>query len=108
MSEVPIVTPSELRSELDNGADLFLVDVREADELEISALPDIVHIPLGEIGDRFEEIPKDKDVVVICRSGGRSGKTTEFLLGQGYTRVRNMATGMNGYATTVDTSMSTY
>ncbi len=108
MSEVPVLTPQELRSELDGGANLVLIDVREAHELAISSLPGIIHIPLGQIESRFEEIPKDQDVVVICRTGGRSGKTTDFLMGHGYTRVRNLATGMNGYATTVDTSMETY
>ena len=108
MSEVPVLTPLELKSELDGGAKIVLIDVREAHELAISSLPGIVHIPLGEIETRYEEIPKNQDVVVICRSGGRSGKTTEFLLNHGYTQVRNLATGMNGYATTVDQSMETY
>ena len=108
MSELPTLSPSELRSELDNGAKLVLIDVREVDELEISSLPGIINIPLGEIETRFAEIPKDQDVVIICRTGGRSGKTTEFLINQGYTRVRNLATGMNGYATTVDQNMKTY
>ncbi len=108
MSNVPEVTPAELKSELDGGAEILLLDVREDHELEVSALPNIVHIPLGEIENRFEEIPKDRDIVVICRSGARSGRTTEFLLGQGYPKVRNMVTGMNGWATTVDSSMNTY
>lgn len=108
MSDIPGLTPIELQAEIAGGADLYLLDVREPDELVISALPHIVHIPLGEIEDRFEEIPKDRDVVVVCRTGGRSGRTTQFLLGQGYTRVRNLETGMNGWASTVDPSMNTY
>jgi sulfur-carrier protein adenylyltransferase/sulfurtransferase len=108
MSGIPEVTPSELSEELKAGKSLYLLDVREANELEIIALEGIHHIPLGEVPDRFAEVPKDQDIVVICRSGGRSGKATEFLLGQGYTSVRNMVTGMNGWATTVDTTMSTY
>lgn len=108
MSTVPEVTPAELKSELDGGAQIFLLDVREDHELEVSALPNIVHIPVGEIETRFEEIPKDQDIVVICRSGARSGRATEFLLGQGYPNVRNMVTGMNGWATTVDSTMKTY
>jgi rhodanese-related sulfurtransferase len=75
MSEVPILTPSELRNELDGGAKLLLIDVRESDELEISALPGIIHIPVGEIEVRYNEIPKDQDVVIICRTGVRSGRT---------------------------------
>ena len=71
MSEVPALSPVELKSELESGANLLLLDVRETDELEISSLPGIIHIPLGEIEDRYSEIPKDRDVVVICRTGGR-------------------------------------
>lgn len=100
--------PVELKNELESGAKLFLLDVREAHELQISSLPGIVHIPLGEIEARFEEIPRDEDVVIICRTGGRSGRTAEFLLGQGYSRIRNLTSGMNGWAETVDPSMETY
>ncbi len=108
MNEVPVISPVELRSELDAGVDLLLVDVREPDELEISVLPNVVHIPMDDLASRFEEIPKDANIVMICRTGNRSGKTTDFLLQQGYTNVRNLATGMNGYATTVDYTMKTY
>lgn len=108
MSTIPEVSPVELNAEMSAGAKPFLLDVREADELEVIVLPDVYHIPLGQIESRFSEVPKDQNVVVICRSGGRSGRATEFLMSQGYDRVRNMATGMNGWATTVDTSMSPY
>jgi rhodanese-related sulfurtransferase len=108
MSTTPEITPVELKAEIEGGAKLVLIDVREPHELEISVLLGVIPIPLGEIEARFAEIPKDQNVVMICRSGGRSGKATEFLLSQGYTRVRNMATGMNGYATTADTNLSTY
>ena len=108
MSSTSEITPEELKAEIERGEELLLVDVREPHELEISVLPNVVAIPLGQIAERFEEIPKDANIVMICRSGGRSGKSTDFLLGQGYTRVRNMVTGMNGYATSVDTSMQTY
>ena len=108
MSSIAEVMPVDLSSEMEGGATPFLLDVREADELEVIVLPGVHHIPLGEIEARFSEVPKDQDVVVICRSGGRSGKATEFLMSQGYDRVRNMATGMNGWATTVDPTMSPY
>jgi sulfur-carrier protein adenylyltransferase/sulfurtransferase len=108
MSTVPVVSPADLKAELDGGATLTLVDVREANELEISRLPGVIHIPLGEIEDRFAEIPTGDNIVMICRSGGRSDKAGAFLMSQGYENVRNMATGMNGWATTVDPSMETY
>jgi adenylyltransferase/sulfurtransferase len=108
MSSTPEVTPLELKAEIESGANLFLVDVREPHELEISVLLNVVLIPLGDLPERIGEIPKDANIVMICRSGARSGKATDFLLTQGYTHVRNMATGMNGYATTADQSLKTY
>jgi adenylyltransferase/sulfurtransferase len=108
MPSTPEVTPLELKAEIESGADLLLVDVREPDELEISKLDNVVLIPMGELADRLGEIPKDANIVMICRTGNRSGKTTDFLLGQGYSHVRNMVTGMNGYATTADPSLPTY
>jgi sulfur-carrier protein adenylyltransferase/sulfurtransferase len=104
----PIVNPVELKSELDSGKKLFLLDVRESDELEVSKIDGVVHIPLGEIESRYQEIPNDEQIVVICRSGGRSDRAAQFLIGQGYANVRNMATGMNGWVTTVDPSQPTY
>lgn len=104
----PIVNPTELKAELDSGKKLFLLDVRESDELEVSKIEGITHIPLGEIESRFSEVPKDEEIVVICRSGGRSDRAAQFLIGQGYENVRNMATGMNGWVTTVDPSQPTY
>ncbi len=102
------VTPVELKAELEAGKELFLLDVREPHELEISKIDGIVAIPMGEVPARMSEIPKDADIVVICRSGGRSGTISEFLTENGYTNVRNMVTGMNGYVTSVDPSQPTY
>lgn len=106
--EIKEVTPVELNAELIGEFPPVLLDVREADELVISVLPNVIHIPMGEIQDRFGELDLNSDTVVICRSGGRSGKVTQFLMGQGFRSVRNMATGMNGWAETVDPSLETY
>jgi len=98
----------ELKEARDSGEGLFLLDVREPHELEISVLTDVVAIPMAEVPDRLEEIPQDVDIVVICRTGGRSGKVTHFLKAMGYPRVRNLVGGMNGWATEIDTSLPTY
>ncbi len=104
----PEVTPSELNAELNSPKPPLLLDVREADELEISALPNIVHIPMNELPQRLDELDREADIVVICRTGNRSGKVTAFLLGQGFARVRNLTAGMNGWATEVDPSVAQY
>jgi rhodanese-related sulfurtransferase len=102
------ITPVELRAELDAGKAIVIVDVREDHELKKSWLEGAVHIPLDELAHRFEEIPNDQSVVVVCRTGGRSGRACEFLALQGYKQVRNLVTGMNGYVETVDSSMEVY
>lgn len=104
----PEVTPSELSRELKGPNPPILLDVRESNELEVSVLPNIVHIPMNELPSRHGELDRDADIVVVCRTGNRSGKVTDFLLGQGFGRVRNLSTGMNGWAKDVDPTVSQY
>jgi len=105
---IPEVDPPSLRAELDGPNPPRLLDVREADELAVSRLDDVVHIPLGELPARFRELDPAADWVVVCRVGGRSGQATGFLLGQGFSKVRNLVGGMNGYAERVDPTMTRY
>ncbi len=102
------VTGPELAAELAAGNQPLLLDVREPHELEISKLPGVLAIPMGEVPARLAEVPKDADIVVICRSGGRSGQITQFLTDQGYGEVRNLIGGMNGWADLVDPTVSKY
>lgn len=102
------ITPLELFQELQGDNPPKLLDVREPHELEVSRLENLdAHIPMSEIPERSGELDREADWVVICRTGGRSGKITEYLAAQGY-RVRNMVTGMNGWAQTVDPSKTIY
>jgi rhodanese-related sulfurtransferase len=93
-SLVKEICPTATQEWVKQGA--WLVDVRETDEVEELAfdVPNILHIPLSEFEERFPEIPKDEDVVIVCRSGGRSLRATGFLVNHGYTRVVNMQYGM--------------
>jgi rhodanese-related sulfurtransferase len=75
----------------------MLLDVRELDEWAAGHIPGAVHIPMGELAGRLDEIPRDRDVVVLCRSGGRSASVTKYLA-QGGWRVRNLAGGMSTWA----------
>ncbi len=108
LSSIPSISPVELSKELGSPTPPKILDVREPEELEISRLPELVHIPLGELPERIGELDAQADWVVVCRSGGRSGQATGFLISQGFKRVRNMETGMNGYAQTVDASLPVY
>ena len=102
------IDPLELKSRLDNGNRLVLLDVREAFELEISCLPDVIHIPMNEVAARLDELDPNEEIVCICRSGGRSGQIAELLVSKGFGKVYNLATGMNGYALEADSSLAVY
>jgi rhodanese-related sulfurtransferase len=78
----------------------LIIDVREPDELAELAydVKDVKNIPLGELETRLSEVPKDKQVVVVCRSGGRSGKAQELLQANGFKNIANMEGGMNAWS----------
>jgi rhodanese-related sulfurtransferase len=65
-------------------AGVILLDVREPDEWAAGHAPEALHIPMGDLPERLEELPADKDVYVVCRSGGRSARVTEYLIGNGW------------------------
>lgn len=102
---LPALSVQELKAEIDSGKPLFLLDVREPDEVALGAIPGVVAIPMGQVPSRLSEIPQDQDVVVICRSGGRSGRITEVLLGSGYSRVRNLSGGTMSWSALIDPSV---
>ncbi|WP_248926504.1 rhodanese-like domain-containing protein [Paenibacillus hamazuiensis] len=88
------ITVQQLKERLAQGESLTLIDVREPEEVAQGMIPGAVHIPLGEIPDRFAEIPKDRETIMICRSGNRSSRAIEFLQHHGYDNLVNMTGGM--------------
>ncbi len=78
--------------------DAYLLDVREPDEWEAGHAPGAHHLPMMEVPARIAEIPTDRDVVVVCRSGGRSGQVVSYLTGNGWDNVRNLDGGMQSWA----------
>lgn len=90
------IAPKDAITAVTNGA--VFVDVRESYELdEVAYGVDYTHIPLGEIQERLSEFPKDKDIIVGCRSGKRSMNACMFLKMQGYERVQNLEGGIIGW-----------
>lgn len=102
------ITPKELKSMMDADADLYVLDVREPHEITICAIEGTVKIPLGDVAERYLEVPKDREVVVHCKMGGRSAQAVEFLQSKGYTNVKNLAGGIILWANDVDASLSKY
>jgi rhodanese-related sulfurtransferase len=78
--------------------DAYLLDVREPDEWEAGHAPGAHHLPMMEVPARMAEIPADSEVVVVCRSGGRSGQVVSYLMGNGWENVRNLDGGMQSWA----------
>jgi len=91
------LSPQQVMTAVSDGA--VFVDVREQYELDEVAydLPNLIHIPLGEIQNRISEFPKDKMLIVGCRSGKRSMNACMFLKMQGYENVKNLDGGIIGW-----------
>jgi adenylyltransferase/sulfurtransferase len=105
---IPQITPNELKARMDAGEDLFLLDVRELHERDICNIGGEL-IPKDTVAQHLEKIPKDKEVVVYCRSGGRSDWIARELVGHhGYTKVSNLAGGMLRWSDDVDPSFKKY
>jgi len=96
-SQVPSVSVPELPAELPD--DTTLLDVREQDEWDAGHAPRALHIPMSELAGRLGELPEDRDVLVICRSGGRSARVTEYLNANGWD-ARNVDGGMRSWQAT--------
>lgn len=91
-SEVPV---NDYRRAL--GEDGQLIDVREPSEVAAGTLPGAVNIPLGELPSRLGELDPLRPVVLLCRSGARSGHAADFLSANGFTDVINLTGGMVAY-----------
>ncbi len=102
------VLPQELAGRLRNGDAPFLLDVRNPEEWAITRIDGATLIPLPDLERRYPELPADREVVVYCRSGGRSAKAVEFLLSKGYRNVKNMSGGTLRWSDDVDPTMPKY
>ena len=102
------ITPEQLKKRIDAGENLFVLDVRNPNEFQICRIPGTVLLPLPELPARFAEVPKDREVIVHCKSGARSQKAIDFLKSQGYTKLVNLTGGILGWADKVDQGMPKY
>lgn len=104
ISSVPVLRVDELRKELAAPNPPLLIDVREPEERVAGKLDNDINIPLPQLEKRFMEIPKDRPVVIYCRSGNRSGQAARFLMEKGYTNVRNLTGGMIAWSKRCDST----
>ncbi len=101
------ITPTEFVARRERGESLTLLDVREEWELGVASVPDVVHIPMGEVADRLGELDRGREVVVLCRSGRRSLQVANFLQQNGFQAV-NLAGGILAWSRDLDATIPTY
>jgi rhodanese-related sulfurtransferase len=102
------ISVSELNRMQQAQADFTLVDVRDDDELTLASLDGALHVPMDEVAGRLDEIPKDRDVVVMCHSGGRSARVAAYLRQNGFPSVANLAGGIDAWSREIDPSVPRY
>ena len=101
------MTVDELKKRLERGDDLFVLDVREPHEYQICNISGYL-IPLNDLPRRVSELDSSREIVVHCKTGGRSAKAADFLRQSGFSKVHNLAGGINAWAERVDPKVPKY
>ena len=102
------ITGPELKAKMDKGDDLQLIDVREDNEREFTNIGGD-HIPMGKIISSIDKLSRDKEVIIYCRSGSRSGQVVNFLeANHGFTNLYNLKGGILAWSDQVDSSIKKY
>ncbi len=104
---IPQLTVKELKRRIDAGEDVYILDVREPYEYRIAHLGGTL-IPQTDVPNRLDEIDRDREIIVQCRSGVRSQRIAEFLKQQGYPRVANLAGGILAWSDEIDPKVQKY
>jgi adenylyltransferase/sulfurtransferase len=102
------ITPVDLKKKLEAGETPFILDVREPNEYQINRIPGSMLIPLGELPQRYQELPRDREIVTQCKMGARSAKAQDFLKSVGFTNVKNLKGGILEWIDRVDPSQPKY
>jgi len=100
------ITVNELKERIDNGTAPIMIDVREPFEWQMDHLPQVEKISLRDLANptTLDKMAgrKEMEIVLICRSGGRSGRATNFLKSKGFVKARNLKGGMLAWKTYID------
>jgi adenylyltransferase/sulfurtransferase len=102
------ISPKELKRSLDNGDKLVLVDVREEWEYSLARVDGSILIPLGTLPQSLAQLNRDSEIIAICHHGMRSADATNFLLQQGFQKVKNLVGGIDAWSTQVDGTVPRY
>jgi adenylyltransferase/sulfurtransferase len=102
------ISPKELKKSLDNGDKLVLIDVREEWEYSLAKVDGSILIPLGTLPQSLAQLNRDSEIIAICHHGMRSADATNFLLQQGFQKVKNLVGGIDAWSTQVDGTVPRY
>ena len=110
MTHVPELTPTEFCERWPQGrrGEITLLDVREPAEWHTARVADAVHIPMGTVPGRLDELDPERTIVVMCHGGTRSRRVAEYLAASGYSDVFNLAGGIDAWSVEVDPSIPRY
>lgn len=102
------ISPKELKTRLDKGEKLVLLDVREQWEYDLAKLTGSILVPLGTLPQSVAKLNRDEEIIAICHHGMRSADATNFLLQQGFTNVKNLVGGIDAWSVQVDGAVPRY
>ncbi len=105
---VGVITAVELASRRRDGTAPAVLDVRDAWELALARLPDVLHVPMNEIPARLSELDASAPLVILCRSGVRSLQVARYLEAQGFAELYNLEGGILAWAESVDPGVARY
>ena len=104
-SEIDVHTLGEARS---NGVVHTLLDVREVDEVAVCSIADSLCIPMQQVPQHLADLPREHPLIIMCHLGSRSDQVAQFLRGNGFANVHNLAGGIDAWAQIMDPDMARY
>ena len=102
------ITPKELKTRLDKGDKLILMDVREPWEFALAKLDGSVLIPLATLPQSLDKLDRQAEIIAYCHHGMRSADATGLLLQQGFSNVKNLIGGIDAWSAQIDPSVPRY
>jgi rhodanese-related sulfurtransferase len=103
-----VISPKELKTRLDKGDTLVLLDVREDWEYSLAKIDGSILVPLGTLPQSLPRLNRESEIIAICHHGMRSADATNFLLQQGFSNVKNLVGGIDAWSTQVDGAVPRY
>lgn len=101
-------TPHDIKQRIDAGDDLLLIDVREPDELRIASVEGAHAYPMSQAMSWIDDLPRDRELVIMCHHGSRSMQVASALAQRGHTNLTNMQGGIDAWSQQVDPSIRRY